>query len=98
MAKTKALISFAVIAKLICVFVFAYEKKRFSHDAAHLIVNLLCVQAGTEVGCVIIYDTTGGQLMYSTRFDSQESKYISVSSIYLWFKEAWNMNYCLNVH
>ena len=33
-AKTKALISFAVTAKLICVFVFAYAKIRFSHDAA----------------------------------------------------------------
>ena len=33
-AKTKALISFAVTAKLICVFVFAYAKSRFSHDAA----------------------------------------------------------------
>ena len=30
-----ALISFAVTAKLICVFVFAYAKSRFSHDAAH---------------------------------------------------------------
>ena len=29
-AKTKALISFAVTAKLICVFVFAYAKSRFS--------------------------------------------------------------------
>ena len=36
MAKTKALISFAVTAKLICVFVFAYSKSRFSHDAAHI--------------------------------------------------------------
>ena len=34
-AKTKALISFAVSAKLICVFVFAYAKIRFSHVAAH---------------------------------------------------------------
>ena len=34
-AKTKALISFAVTAKLICVFVFAYAKIRFSHVAAH---------------------------------------------------------------
>ena len=38
-AKTKALISFAVTAKLICVFVFAYAKSRFSHDAAHMITN-----------------------------------------------------------
>ena len=34
-AKTKALISFAVTAKLICVFVFEYVKSRVSHDAAH---------------------------------------------------------------
>ena len=36
MAKTKALISFAVTAKLICVFVLAYAKSRFSYDAAHI--------------------------------------------------------------
>ena len=35
-AKTKALISFAVTAKLICAFVFALAKIRFSHDAAHM--------------------------------------------------------------
>ena len=35
-AKTKTLISFAVTAKLICVFVFAYAKIRFSHVAAHI--------------------------------------------------------------
>ena len=34
-AKTKALISFAVTAKLICAFVYAYAKSRFSQDAAH---------------------------------------------------------------
>ena len=33
-AKTKALISFADTAKLTSVFVFAYAKTRFSHDAA----------------------------------------------------------------
>ena len=35
-AKTKALISSAVTAKLICVFVFAYAKSRFSHNEAHM--------------------------------------------------------------
>ena len=35
-AKTKALISFAITAKLICVFVFAYAKCSFSYDAAHV--------------------------------------------------------------
>ena len=34
--KTKALISFAVTAKLICVFVLAKTKSRFSHDGAHI--------------------------------------------------------------
>ena len=33
------LISFAVTAKLICVFVFAYAKCWFSHDVAHLLNN-----------------------------------------------------------
>ena len=35
-SEKKALISFAVTAKLICVFVFAYEERWFSHDAAHI--------------------------------------------------------------
>ena len=35
-AKTKALISFTVTAKLICVFVFAYAKCLFSHYAAQI--------------------------------------------------------------
>ena len=39
-AKTKALISFAVTAKLICVFVFAYAKRWFSHDVAQLTETL----------------------------------------------------------
>ena len=33
-AKTKALISFVVTAKLICVFFFAFAKIRFSHNEA----------------------------------------------------------------
>ena len=41
MAKTKALISIAVTAKLICVFVFAYAKNRFSHDEAQLVYILV---------------------------------------------------------
>ena len=35
-AKTKALISCAVTAQLICAFVFTYEKINFSHDEAHI--------------------------------------------------------------
>ena len=38
--KTKALISFAVTAKLICVFVFGYAKRWFSHDAAQMGVHV----------------------------------------------------------
>ena len=41
-AKTKALISFAVTAKLICVFVFAYAKCWFSHDAAQMFCLYIC--------------------------------------------------------
>ena len=36
-AKTKALISFAVTAKLICVVDFVYAKFWFSHGAAHIL-------------------------------------------------------------
>ena len=36
MAKTKTLISCAVTAQLICVFVFAYANCWFSHAAAHV--------------------------------------------------------------
>ena len=39
-ANTKALISFVVTAKLICVYVFAYAKCRFSHDEAHYMCML----------------------------------------------------------
>ena len=35
--KTKALINCTGTAQLICVFVFAYAKSKFSHDAAHLL-------------------------------------------------------------
>ena len=35
------LISFAVTAKLICVFVFAYAKSRFSHNEAQMVGELL---------------------------------------------------------
>ena len=41
LAKPKALISFAVTAKLIRDFVFAYAKNRFSHKEAHLLVLLI---------------------------------------------------------
>ena len=36
-AKTKMLISCAVTAQLICVFVFAYAQSRISNDVAHII-------------------------------------------------------------
>ena len=36
--KTKALISFAVTAKLICVFVFAYAGCWFFHEAAQMMI------------------------------------------------------------
>ena len=44
-SKTKTQISFAValfvIVQLICAFVFAYAKMRFSYDAAHDLVTSL---------------------------------------------------------
>ena len=40
-AKTKALISFAVTAKLICAFVFAYADCWFSHGVAHMLYETI---------------------------------------------------------
>ena len=40
-AKTQALIRFAVTAKLICAFVFTYADCWFSHGAAHLCKSLI---------------------------------------------------------
>ena len=48
-AKTKALISFAVTAKLICVFVFAYTKLRFSHNEAHILMSYIRFSSANEV-------------------------------------------------
>ena len=39
-AKTKALISSAVTPQLICAFVFAYAKDRFSHGTAQMKLSL----------------------------------------------------------
>ena len=60
--KTKVLISFGVTAKLICVFVFAYVKSWFSHDAAHinyqelytlfiLLGHILCIPCVFDLMC-----------------------------------------------
>ena len=48
-AKTKALISFVVTAKLICVFVFTYAKRWFSHETAHLSGVDLTAWFGSEL-------------------------------------------------
>ena len=40
-SENKGMIRFAVTAKLICVFVFAYADCWFSHEAAHLFPSLL---------------------------------------------------------
>ena len=68
MAKTKALISFAVTAKLICVFVFAYAKSRFSPDAAHMINPATC--AGGLLVFILLFmfffNFTGAERLYGT--------------------------------
>ena len=59
-AKTKALISFAVTAKLICVFVFAHADCWFSHVAAHISIQ---TQGFVISGCYKIhYDEIPMQL------------------------------------
>ena len=48
------LISFAVSAKLICVFVFVYAKSRFSHDEAHMYHLPTVFMAVSLKPCIVI--------------------------------------------
>ena len=49
-AKTKALISFAVTAKLYCTFVFAYADCWFSNAATHMYPLVLLLPCSTVLG------------------------------------------------
>ena len=55
-AKPNALISFAVTAKLICVFVFAYAKSRLSHDEVQIKVHGRVFLNGTASQFVLPLD------------------------------------------
>ena len=57
-AKTKALISFAVSTKLICVFVFAYANCWFSHAGAQIVFSLYTWSLKT------LYRTESGRFKY----------------------------------
>ena len=72
MAKTKALISFAVTAKLICVFVFAYAKSRFSHDAAQFIT---AIRPGLEVIKPLYYTFKASLILFIVVFEDDKSGY-----------------------
>ena len=50
-AKTKVLISFAVTAKLICIFVFAYAKIQLSHNSHLSVLHYRLYVEGTYQGC-----------------------------------------------
>ena len=52
-AKIKALISFTITVKLICVFVFTYAKCWFSHDAAHFFSGLMLVTGSYDTNIVV---------------------------------------------
>ena len=54
MAKTNALISCAVTAQLICVFVFAYANCWFSHAKAHMFIDLIIFVLNSELGNGIV--------------------------------------------
>ena len=51
--KKKALISFTVTGKLICVFVFAYAKSQFSHNEAHFFYTAQFLNFRTPSNCPV---------------------------------------------
>ena len=76
-AKTKVLISFAVTAisfavtaKLICAFVFALAKIRFSHNAAHIFQRRLSCSRDLRVctGVTLIYSSMLSVVHKKTRY------------------------------
>ena len=73
--KTKALISFAVTAKLICVFVFAYTESRFSHDTAHVKVRLKCIPAQEPV---VMSDTPEKNTQKSKKGTAEPTPYFGL--------------------
>ena len=71
-AKTKALISFAVTSKLICVFVFVYADCWFSHEAARMFYIGLNLELIYEGLCGTFYTLFLSSLM--TCFSCGKSK------------------------
>ena len=51
-AKTKSQISFAVTAQLICAFVFALAKIRYSHNVALMLWVQRCCRLFEVVNCI----------------------------------------------
>ena len=59
-AKTKTQISCIVTVQLICVFVFAYAKSRFSHEAAHFRFDKekgLCMKGDNQRFTTVRFDS-----------------------------------------
>ena len=67
--KTKALISFVVAAELICAFVFAYAKSRFSHNEAHIVYKNPGVLRCRWVKAPGVYCPVGVSLINYTDFE-----------------------------
>ena len=82
---TKALISFAVTAKLICVFVFAYAKSPFSHDAAHLFSQFRRLLLNT---CEYTFTQTDQCPCFVFYVHVRTSSYCSFSI---------NLHFCINI-
>ena len=95
-AKTKALISFAVTAKLICVFVFAYARKRFSHNEAH-INSFLCFLPGcntigrvTIIKKAVISVDTCQHLTKGGDQTARMHRWICMFVVYIWQKQVFS--------
>ena len=57
--ESKALISFTVTAKLICVFVFAYADCWFSHEAAQVVTSLIGLLVVQLTSLQVGYESLG---------------------------------------
>ena len=84
--KTKALISGVFTTHLICVFIFAYAKSRFSHDTAHLSIksghNVDVRRMQTAIIGLLLNDQSDQGLHYLPRCISLNTKTGNLGELY----------------
>ena len=87
--ENKGVISFAVTAKLICVFVFTYAKCQFSHDAAQMILVSSVVPIVASYRKLVAVARNRRQSIETFHYRLSELRYGSKCFRNIWFICGW---------